>query len=154
MNTMAPIAFVERELAAGKNKIVIPKGVYRLEDCGRKFFPLKDLKNVEIDFPARTWSVWRAGDSSCWKTAPAQQSKTPFSTTIRSRTLRDVSLNRMRTETGLSKSSTAIRSKNLTTAISRSGLSRSTAETHMKLSTPCATGTDSPSSLLKTTVTE
>lgn len=26
MNTMAPIAFVERELAAGKNKIVIPKG--------------------------------------------------------------------------------------------------------------------------------
>lgn len=53
MNTMVPIAFVERELAAGKNKIVIPKGVYRLEDCGRKFFPLKDLKNVEIDFPAR-----------------------------------------------------------------------------------------------------
>lgn len=54
MNTMVPIAFVECELAAGKNKIVIPKGVYRLEDCGRKFFPLKDLKNVEIDFPART----------------------------------------------------------------------------------------------------
>lgn len=50
MNTMDPIALIERELAAGKNKIVIPKGVYRLEDCGRKFFPLKDLKNVEIDF--------------------------------------------------------------------------------------------------------
>lgn len=54
MNTMDPIALIECELAAGKNKIVIPKGIYRLEDCGRKFFPLKDLKNVEIDFPART----------------------------------------------------------------------------------------------------
>ena len=50
MNTIDPFALIERELAAGKNKIVIPKGVYRLEDCGRKFFPLKDLKNVEIDF--------------------------------------------------------------------------------------------------------
>lgn len=44
MNTMDPIALIERELAAGKNKIVIPKGVYRLEDCGRKFFPLKEFE--------------------------------------------------------------------------------------------------------------
>ena len=154
MNTMDPIALIERELAAGKNKIVIPKGVYRLEDCGLKFFPLKDLKNVEIDFSGsdliglarRGFFLLENCSGATIKNAVLDYDPLPYT---QGRIIESDA-----DGTGLSKSSTAIRSKNLTIAISRSGLSRSTAETHMKLSTPCATGTDSPSSLLKTTVTE